>query len=41
MIRSLVDVESGLVDNTLLPHFNEINVLYDKMRDIEWNQKDD
>lgn len=38
---SLIDAESGLVDNTLLPYFNEINMLYDKMREIEWNQMDD
>lgn len=39
--RSLVDDESGLVDDTLLMHFNQINVLYDHMRDIEWNRKND
>jgi len=38
---SLIDAESGLVDNTLLPYFNEINMLYDKMREIEWDQMDD
>ncbi|WP_420194214.1 AAA family ATPase [Marinobacter sp. GH_1] len=37
----LIDDETGLVDNTLLPHFNQINRLYDRMRDLEWNQKDD
>src|SRR5690554_5500586 len=35
--RSLMDEESGLVDDTLLTHFNDINSLYDRMRDIEWN----
>lgn len=39
--QSLIDADSGLVDNTLLPYFNKINMLYDKMRYIEWNQKDD
>jgi len=39
--QSLIDAETGLIDNTLLPYFNEINMLYDKMRDIEWDQKDD
>lgn len=37
--RSLVDGESGLVDDTLLMHFNQINALYDRMRDIEWNRQ--
>jgi len=39
--RSLMDDESGLVDDTLLMHFNDINALYDRMRDIEWNRIDD
>lgn len=39
--QSLLDPESGLIDDTLLEHFNQINVLYDKMRDIEWNRQDD
>ena len=37
--ESLIDQESGLVDNTLLPYFNDINDLYDRMRDIEWEKK--
>lgn len=39
--QSLVDEASGLIDNTLLPDFNEINRLYDAMRDIEWMRKHD
>uniref|UniRef100_UPI004048A512 AAA family ATPase n=1 Tax=Roseivirga sp. TaxID=1964215 RepID=UPI004048A512 len=39
--QSLVDAASGLIDNTLLPDFNEINRLYDAMRDIEWSRKHD
>lgn len=39
--QSLVDEASGLIDNTLLPDFNEINRLYDAMRDIEWTRKHD
>ncbi len=32
----LLDGSSGLLDDRLLQHFNEINQLYDRMRDIEW-----
>jgi predicted ATP-binding protein involved in virulence len=39
--RSLVDKESGLIDNSLLAYFNQINVLYDQMRDIEWDRRND
>ena len=39
--RPLIDCESGLIDNTLLAYFNQINVLYDRMRDIEWNRRND
>lgn len=39
--QSLIDEETGLVDDTLLEHFNQINTLYDRMRDIEWNRKND
>lgn len=39
--HSLVDEESGLIDDTLLTHFNQINALYDQMRDIEWGQQND
>lgn len=34
----LIDEETGLVDDALLEHFNQINALYDRMRDIEWNR---
>jgi len=34
---SLIDKEYGLIDDKLLEEFNQLNLLYDKMRDIEWN----
>jgi len=37
--RSLLDPESGLVGDQLLVHFNAINRLYDRMRDIEWSHR--
>ena len=36
--HSLMDEQSNLVDDTLLQHFNAINVVYDRMRDIEWSR---
>jgi AAA15 family ATPase/GTPase len=39
--RPLIDRDSGLVDDTLLAYFNQINVLYDRMRDIEWDRRND
>lgn len=39
--HSLIDEESGLIDDTLLMHFNQINAIYDQMRDIEWGQQND
>ena len=33
---SIVDKELGLLDDKLLENFNDINILYEKMRDIEW-----
>ncbi|MCG5516374.1 MULTISPECIES: AAA family ATPase [unclassified Ectothiorhodospira] len=39
--KSLIDEASGLMDDTLLMHFNDINLLYDRMRDIEWNRRND
>lgn len=39
--RSILDEDSGLLDNALLEHFNAINTLYDRMRDIEWKQLHD
>jgi hypothetical protein len=33
----IMDRELGLVDDKLIAHFNEINSLYDIMRDIEWD----
>jgi predicted ATP-dependent endonuclease of OLD family len=34
---NILDNELGLIDDKLLENFNEINFLYEKMRDIEWN----
>jgi predicted ATP-binding protein involved in virulence len=39
--RPLIDRDSGLIDDTLLAYFNQINVLYDRMRDIEWDRRND
>jgi len=39
--QPLIDEETGLVDDALLEHFNQINALYDRMRDIEWNRMHD
>lgn len=39
--QSLIDSETGLMDDTLLEHFNQINAIYDRMRDIEWNRTND
>lgn len=37
--QSLLDAELGLLDDRLLENFNELNLLYDKMRDIEWEHR--
>jgi predicted ATP-binding protein involved in virulence len=37
--QTLMDAESGLLDDRLLVRFNAINQLYDQMRDIEWAAK--
>lgn len=34
--QSMVDRELGLLDDRLLENFNQINALYERMRDIEW-----
>jgi predicted ATP-binding protein involved in virulence len=34
---NIVDQEVGLLDNKLIAQWNEINALYDVMRDIEWD----
>ncbi|HAA45282.1 MAG: SMC domain-containing protein [Halomonas sp. 54_146] len=39
--QSLMDADSGLIDDTLLAYFNQINVVYDRMRDIEWSRLHD
>ncbi|MCA0975913.1 AAA family ATPase [Halomonas denitrificans] len=35
-VLSLMAEDRGLIDDQLLVHFNDINRLYDQMRDIEW-----
>ncbi len=37
----IMNHELGLIDDKLIAHFNEINRLYDKMRDIEWEAGND
>jgi len=39
--QQLIDEASGLIDNSLLTHFNQINALYDQMREIEWGRQHD
>jgi len=39
-IKSILNEELGLLDDKLLNNFNEINSLYEKMRDIEWSSND-
>lgn len=38
-IRSILNTKLGLLDDQFLHEFNNINTLYDKMRDIEWENK--
>jgi predicted ATPase len=38
-IVNILDDEYGLLDDKLLQNFNDINRLYDKMRDIEWDSQ--
>lgn len=40
-IKSILDKEIGLLDDNLLNSFNSLNNIYDKMRDIEWDNKND
>lgn len=40
-VTGILDEESRLIDDRLLSIFNDINMLYDKMRDIEWESKND
>nr|WP_291323196.1 AAA family ATPase [Desulfonatronospira sp.] len=37
----ILDEESGLIDDRLLHVFNDINMLYDRMRDMEWESRND
>ncbi|MEA2027736.1 MAG: AAA family ATPase [Campylobacterota bacterium] len=38
-VINILDKEYGLLDDKLLQNFNDINRLYDKMRDIEWDNQ--
>ena len=38
---SLIDKELGLIDDKLLQNFNDINIVYEKMRDMEWESESD
>ena len=40
-ISDILNSNLGLIDDKLLSSFNEINTLYDKMRDIEWENTND
>ncbi len=39
--QSLLNTELGLLDDTLLNYFNELTQVYDRMRDLEWEQRYD
>lgn len=39
-IVDILDSKLGLLDDKLLHHFNELNLLYDRMRDLEWDSDD-
>ena len=38
-IKSILNKELGLLDDKFLQDFNDINTLYDRMSDIEWDNK--
>jgi len=38
-ITSILNKQLGLMDDRFLQEFNDINTLYDKMRDMEWENK--
>jgi predicted ATP-binding protein involved in virulence len=38
-VISTMNKKFGLIDDGLLAYFNQINILYDKMRDLEWEQR--
>jgi len=40
-IKNILDAETQLIDDKLLNSFNTINNLYDAMRDLEWESKND
>lgn len=40
-LTNILDSKVGLIDDKLLHSFNDINILYDKMRDIEWENTND
>lgn len=37
-VHSLIDPEIGLLDDQLIQYFNELSLIYDQMRDLEWEQ---
>ena len=39
-ITSLINKEFGLIDDKLLNEFNKISLIYEKMRDIEWEENE-
>jgi len=40
-LTSILDEDLGLIDDKLLHIFNDINRVYDKMRDLEWESAHD
>lgn len=38
---AILDEEIGLLDDKLIPYWNEINSVYDELRDLEWEAKYD
>lgn len=38
---SILDESSGLIDDKFLHVFNDINAIYDRMRDLEWEHRHD
>ena len=40
-VMSILNEDSGLIDNRLINIFNSINTIYDRMRDLEWEHKND
>lgn len=38
-LTDILDEKYGLIDDKLLPHFNKINALYDKMGQLQWDAR--